>query len=74
MNDTSLKGTLHERIDQLSNEELLELLALLGVRLDGRILSRLAPGKPRRLGLLEGKASFRIRDDFKMSDEEFLRS
>lgn len=27
-----------------------------------------------RLGLLEGKASFRIHKDFKMSDEEFLQS
>lgn len=27
----------------------------------------------RRLGLLVGKASFAIKDDFKISDEEFLR-
>ncbi|MDQ1350218.1 MAG: hypothetical protein QG657_519 [Acidobacteriota bacterium] len=26
----------------------------------------------RRLGLLDGKASFRIRDDFEMTDEELL--
>lgn len=27
-----------------------------------------------KLGLLEGKASFKICNDFKMTDEEFLRS
>ena len=27
-----------------------------------------------KLGLLEGKASFKIHDDFKMTDEEFLNS
>ncbi|MDO8570257.1 MAG: prevent-host-death protein [Candidatus Daviesbacteria bacterium] len=26
-----------------------------------------------KLGLLEGKASFKIHDDFKMTDEEFLK-
>lgn len=31
--------------------------------------------KPKfKLGLLEGKASFKIHDDFKMTDEEFLNS
>ncbi|TGK44125.1 hypothetical protein EHO65_01690 [Leptospira andrefontaineae] len=31
-------------------------------------------GKPekRKLGILKGKASFEISDDFKMTDEEFL--
>lgn len=27
-----------------------------------------------KLGLLEGKASFKIHNDFKMTDEEFLKS
>lgn len=27
-----------------------------------------------KLGLLEGKASFKIHSDFKMTDEEFLKS
>jgi len=27
-----------------------------------------------KLGLLEGKASFKIHEDFKMTDEEFARS
>ena len=30
--------------------------------------------KPRRLGLLEGKASVRFMKDFKMTEEEFLNS
>jgi prevent-host-death family protein len=29
---------------------------------------------PRRLGLLKKKATYRIKDDFQMSDEEFLIS
>jgi hypothetical protein len=32
------------------------------------------PVKRRPLGLLKGKVEFAINDDFKMSDEEFLRS
>ena len=28
--------------------------------------------KERRLGILKGKASYKIRDDFKITDEEFL--
>ncbi|MEQ1546525.1 hypothetical protein [Methyloglobulus sp.] len=32
------------------------------------------PVKRRLLGLLKGKVEFAINDDFKMSDEEFLRS
>jgi prevent-host-death family protein len=31
-------------------------------------------GNKIKLGLLEGKASFKIHDDFKMTDEEFLNS
>jgi prevent-host-death family protein len=31
-------------------------------------------GKERPLGVLKGKASFKIRDDFKITDEEFLSS
>jgi prevent-host-death family protein len=32
-------------------------------------------GKPeRKLGLLKGRASYRIHDDFKLSDEEILAS
>lgn len=27
-----------------------------------------------KLGMLQGKASFKINDDFKMTDEEFLKS
>lgn len=30
--------------------------------------------KMRKLGILEGKASFKIHKDFKMTDEEFLNS
>ena len=30
--------------------------------------------KKRQLGLLEGKVTFKFRDDWKMSDEEFLNS
>lgn len=33
-----------------------------------------APKKERPLGILKGKASFKIKDDFKMTDEEFLNS
>lgn len=31
-------------------------------------------GKRIKLGSLKGKASFKIHDDFKMTDEEFLKS
>jgi antitoxin (DNA-binding transcriptional repressor) of toxin-antitoxin stability system len=31
-------------------------------------------GEHRKLGLLQGKAQFEVRDDFKMSDEEVLAS
>ncbi len=31
-------------------------------------------GKERPLGILKGKASFEIKDDFKMTDEELLAS
>lgn len=31
-------------------------------------------GKEIKLGILEGKASFKIHKDFKMTDEEFLQS
>ena len=29
---------------------------------------------PRKIGILKGKAGFRISDDFNMTDEEFLQS
>lgn len=32
------------------------------------------PVKKRPLGLLKGKVEFSIEDDFKMTDEEFLKS
>jgi len=32
------------------------------------------PVKKRPLGLLQGKVEFTISDDFKMTDEEFLKS
>lgn len=32
------------------------------------------PGKKIKLGILEGKASFKIHKNFKMTDEEFLNS
>ena len=35
---------------------------------------KLAKEKKFKFGLLEGKASFKIHDDFKMTDEEFLNS
>jgi antitoxin (DNA-binding transcriptional repressor) of toxin-antitoxin stability system len=30
------------------------------------------PNKPRKIGILKGKASFKIEDDFEMTTEEFL--
>jgi len=35
---------------------------------------KVAQGNRIKLGLLEGKASFKIKKGFKMTDEEFLRS
>jgi hypothetical protein len=36
--------------------------------------SQLKHRPQRKLGLLKGRASYRIRDDFKLSDEEILAS
>lgn len=36
--------------------------------------SKATQGKKIKLGLLEGKATFKIHKDFKMTAEEFLRS
>jgi hypothetical protein len=71
---------LYNRINSLPahiKEEVLDFMEFLleKSKKQGTIDSIVEPYSgvpPRRLGLLEKKASFKMKEDFKMTDEEFL--
>ncbi len=72
MNSTLLKTLLQQRVEQLSDQKLLELMIVSAGRLDSNILQLAA--RPRELGSLKGKVTVRFHEDFELTDEEFLRS
>ena len=41
-------------------------------RYGAEVRNALVEKKPRRLGILKGKADYAIKDDFELTDEEFL--
>jgi len=71
MNRAQIERKLIEQIRDLPDRAALEVLDF------ARFLARKpdqAEKRSRRLGILSGKASYGMKDDFAMSDEELLNS
>lgn len=74
MTRVEIENQLSQEMRTLSSERLEEILDFV-LFLKHSFNFKQTPVKPQRpLGLLEGKAKCHIHEDFKITDEEFLRS
>ena len=71
MNHAQIEKKLMELLDELPDEAAREVLDFAQY-----LAQKSSPpkAKPRPLGLLRGKASYKLADDFSLDDEEFLNS